>query len=358
MTEVVMTVTNFDNNNFGALDAFEACAREYKDHGLHTALECTKILFDAMQLKTNTPVNDAVQSLAWHLYTNGHNFCECAYDSSLECPICPGFKNFKTLLWESLDACQALDNIDCAAWQEFASPCKDNIINKFSKVDFTREQQCEYVMEGCGGTGPFPAFRRLDCDGEIPKESWDFYNKYSVGCLEKDVNGNPVVPHIPSHGGSKPYIPTPYNPDFRPHGPREENKKYRHRKQRKRRRFFLSLFLVSLIGVGVYYYQRRKGSEFSFMGYRRAPAWADDENYSGLALESNFTPPNFTPPSFTQPSFTQPNSTPPGFTPPSFTPPSFTPPSLSQPTAMMSNSATTTAATSGQHLATGVPFSS
>jgi len=74
MTEVVMTVTNFDNNNFGALDAFEACAREYKDHGLHTALECTKILFDAMQLKTNTPVNDAVQSLAWHLYTNGHIF--------------------------------------------------------------------------------------------------------------------------------------------------------------------------------------------------------------------------------------------------------------------------------------------
>lgn len=45
-----MMMTNFDTNNFGDLDTFEACAHSFRDnsnHGGHTALGCLQILVHA-----------------------------------------------------------------------------------------------------------------------------------------------------------------------------------------------------------------------------------------------------------------------------------------------------------------------
>jgi len=123
--QVAMMVTEFDNNNFGQLDTFETCAHSFKNepyHGGRSALECMRILKSAI---TNPVVDDnsdapldAIAALANFLYNDAHSFCDCAADASKECPLCPSFMQFKTLLYESLDACHALDEIDCDAWVE------------------------------------------------------------------------------------------------------------------------------------------------------------------------------------------------------------------------------------------------
>ena len=90
--------------------------------------------------------------------------------------------------------------------------------------------QGTFVHDGCGGAGPFPAFRRLDCEEEIPKPSWDFYNEYSRACLKNQPTpssngGNspkpsptraPTTPQ-PTRATTprptpKPYNPKPYTP--------------------------------------------------------------------------------------------------------------------------------------------------
>jgi hypothetical protein len=86
---------------------------------------------------------EAISALAKDLYQNAEVFCSCAKNASEQCPLCPSFKSFKTLLFESLDACQALDEIDCDAWSEFWKPCKDNLESEFSKSDFKSKEQCK-----------------------------------------------------------------------------------------------------------------------------------------------------------------------------------------------------------------------
>ena len=63
--------------------------------------------------------------------------------SSADCPMCPSFMRFKTLLYESLDACKALDEIDCDAWSEFYPKCKTNLETQFQQVDFRNKAQCK-----------------------------------------------------------------------------------------------------------------------------------------------------------------------------------------------------------------------
>jgi hypothetical protein len=148
--EIGAMITDFDQNNFGQLDAFETCAHSFTDednHGGHTALGCMQILYNAM---TNPTVKDnsdapkeAISALAKDLYQNAEVFCGCSKDASEQCPLCPSFKSFKTLLFESLDACQALDEIDCDAWSEFWKPCKENLESEFSKSDFKSKEQCK-----------------------------------------------------------------------------------------------------------------------------------------------------------------------------------------------------------------------
>lgn len=150
--EVGMMMTDFDENNFGALDTFEACAHSYTKESLHggrTALGCMQILANAMQDPGDTDSNaprDAIQALAELVYHNAEDFCECASKASSECPLCPSFAKFKTLLYESLDACNSLDEIDCDAWNEFYTPCNNNLVQMFGSVDFTNSKQCKYLF--------------------------------------------------------------------------------------------------------------------------------------------------------------------------------------------------------------------
>ena len=52
LDSVSLLITDFDQNNFGQLDAFETCAKSFRDeenHGGRTALSCMKILKNAKQ---------------------------------------------------------------------------------------------------------------------------------------------------------------------------------------------------------------------------------------------------------------------------------------------------------------------
>jgi hypothetical protein len=153
--QIGMMVTDFDENNFGALDSFEACAHSFKNeasHGGRTALGCMTILYNAIinpgDSSSGVPT-DAIASLANLLYHDAEGFCECTSKANADCPLCPSFHHFKTLLYESLDACKSLDEIDCDAWNEFYTPCKKNVEEKFGSVDFTDHNQCKFLLVCC-----------------------------------------------------------------------------------------------------------------------------------------------------------------------------------------------------------------
>ena len=147
--QIGIMITEFDENNFGPLDTFETCAHSYtKDdnHGGRTALGCMQILANAI----NHPGEDdkvrpveAIAALANLLYNNAEGFCDCASKANADCPLCPSFSHFKTLLYESLDACKSLDEIDCDAWNEFYTPCKNNVQQMFGSADFSNHDQCK-----------------------------------------------------------------------------------------------------------------------------------------------------------------------------------------------------------------------
>jgi hypothetical protein len=364
--QVAMMVTDFDENNFGALDTFEACAHSFQNdagHGGKTAMFCMKILADAMikpesEHKDGVPT-EAIATLATLLYHNAENFCECAGAASAACPLCPSFLRFKTLLYESLDACKALDEIDCAAWNEFYPNCKANLEATFQKVDFGTPAQCklffsewnsscrvpirtnhhfpalsgDYVKSSCGGAGPFPAFRKLDCGKELSKTVWDFYVLYDRSCLQGS-NGIPPSPAIPvtptgpvpttvvtpapvytpstlkpynpsdgDGGAPKPYIPsdddsTPKSKPYPAGGGNGEKTGSSH--------FWRNIFIIGILGCGVYFYYKRSNDSFAFVRYRSAPRnfGSESELMMGggggptlsLSHSGNFEPPSLPPP--------------------------------------------------------------
>jgi hypothetical protein len=327
---VAVLVSNFDQNNFGDLDLFESCAHAFEaKKGEKTALDCLQILVDAKNGKAQDEtsgkvVTDTVSALARLLYDDGQKFCDCSKRASEACPLCPSFLHFKTLLYESLDACMALDEIDCAAWEEFYTPCKKNLETLYTSIDFKDKGQCNFVKTGCGGAGPFPAFRQLDCYKEISSVSWDFHNDFVKACM-KDGDAPtptpptpaaptpvaptpvaptptaPIAPPIPTppysppttpSDGSKPYVP-PEDKD------KKEKKEYTGDDDGKKSHWFRNLVLVSLIGGGAYYVYKRRSEGFSFNSYRSMPRYFGEEDmYSGLAMESstNFEPPSLPPP--------------------------------------------------------------
>jgi len=215
---------DWDEKNFGGLDSFEECSHTYTNEYLNggkNPLDCMRILVTIQQPESNE--KEAVKDIAKNLYEDGVNFCNCVKTSDDDCPSCADFSKFKTLLRESLDACNSLDEIDCPAWNQFAEPCKKNMLEKFQDTSFSDKGRCDFVAGGCGGVGPFPSFRRLDCIKEIPKSTWDFYLAYKDGCVgededEKDAKKKKVIPTpspppilapvIPSSNSDKiPYIP-------------------------------------------------------------------------------------------------------------------------------------------------------
>jgi hypothetical protein len=304
MDEVGILISDFDQNNFGQLDAFETCAHSFRDeanHGGHTALGCMQILKSAI---TNPIVNgnddapkEAISALAKSLYDHGESFCDCAKKASDACPLCPSFMSFKTILYESIDACQSLDAIDCDSWNEYWKDCRDNLQREYQTSDFSGKEQCDYAKSGCGGVGAFPAFRRLDCEGEIPDEAWNFYKKFSKGCL-KGADGIPPgdsptpKPYVPSptpppasaptpvkptgdNPTPKPYAPSGNKPTPKPYIPSGDNpspyvpSKDQPAQPKKKSKWFRNLLIILCLGGAGYYVYKRRNEGFNFVQYRR-----------------------------------------------------------------------------------------
>lgn len=328
-----MMMIDFDTNNFGKLDTFEACAHSFRDnadHGGHTALSCMQVLVNAMDEETaDGEPTEVIAQLASLLYHNGQNFCDCAKKASTDCPLCPSFYNFKTLLYESLDACMALDDIDCDAWNEYQKPCKVTLMAKFGSVDFAKKEQCDFMANNCGGSLPFPSFRHLDCQKEIPIASWDFYNLYSKFCVDSSSLTNapapvPVPPPVTPKVATKP--PTPYQPvkpsnikppdgKFPSNSEDKSDKRPTYKspdEKTKKSHWFRNLVLVcAACGIGYYIYKKQSDG-FSFVRYRRMTNFGsgggygmdDSDMFSGLALESSttFEPPSLPPTPMSMPS--------------------------------------------------------
>ena len=335
-----LMMTDFDSNNFGHLDDFEACAHAFAatpDHGGRSALGCMKILVDAMHedAKDGEPTA-LISQLATLLYSDGIKFCDCAKDASVEAPLCPSFYNFKTLLYESLDACTALDEIDCKAWDEFQRPCQLNIKIKYGAINFANSEQCGFVESNCGSADPLPSFRHFDCQREIPQDSWDFYNDYRNGCMNRAAPPLPTTTPTES-GVPKTKSPTPYepvNPDnIKPNRyaptsnptsdnnnngqPSKSRPSYKSPDEKRKSHWFRNTILI-MIGLGIVYYMYKKQSDgFNFVRYRRmtnfnshnnnngAFGMMDDDMYSGLSLESSsmtFEPPTLPPTPMSMPS--------------------------------------------------------
>jgi len=327
-------VTDFDESNFGKLDAFEACSHSYANdnmHGGRKALDCMRILSDAIN-SPNTDANpdaptEAIAALANHLYSNAETFCACASDAGKDCPMCASFIHFKVLLSETLDACKALDEIDCDAWNEFYDPCKKNLIEKFSKIDFDNQNQCDFVKDTCGGAGPFPAFRRLDCGREVPKESWDFYTMYDRGCLGGALPPSPSpprpgpAPHDPvpkptespvakptnpapvprptSPSTPKPYVPPPDDSDNKPdYKPSDSSSPSSSSTSKSRKSHKFAWFVLICAVAGGVYYKKKQSDSFDFVRYRRQRNWGgESEMYNGLSMDNScsFEPPSLPP---------------------------------------------------------------
>lgn len=356
--QMMAMVTEFDNDNFGMLDVFEDCAHTFSvepAHGGKKAMDCMNILHglifseeDGYVPATNAlgdllppNIGKAVSTLADHLYHDAESFCDCSGTVNKMAPMCSSFVNFKTLLYESIDACKSLDQIDCAAWEEFYIPCKDKIIDKYDAVNFDSADQCGFVQNSCGGVGPFPAFRRLDCGKEIAKSAWDFHIIYERGCLKStsqssssssssSSNAIPMpsptpyipkpVPHMsPSSSTStekKAYTPSnangstderkPYLPDERkPYLPSytspDSSSEITFSSDKKTHHFLRnSLIIVSLASVGLYVYKKRR-EDFNYVRFRQL---REARNYAGgggdyanvsMADSCSFEPPSLPP---------------------------------------------------------------
>lgn len=323
-------VTEWDENNFGELDNFEVCAHEFNEKSgtsAMTAMDCMRIL-DKIVNEPDKERSD-IYDLALGLYTRAEDFCDCTLQASQVAPSCDSFIHFKTLLHETLDACQALDEIDCAAWSQFYRPCKETFFNKFKKLDFNKNKdQCTFVKDGCGGAGSFPAFRKLDCGSEISKSAWDFYISYQRGCLddEKKTQGDSSsssTPHSASSSSSSSKSTSSkstssFNHDSSSSTPisqqtekKDEQKTKAYvpystskspettHKKKKSHHFFHAILLLSILVAGVVYYKKRQDQSFYYQRYRRQRNYQADaeELTQGLAgsTASSFEPPSLPP---------------------------------------------------------------
>ena len=181
--------------------------------------------------------------------------------------------------------------MDCDAWTEFSNKCEQNVIAEFGSVDFYKLSQCNYVKEGCGGAGAFPAFRRLDCGGEIPKKNWDMWNAYSTGCALAEDDDLPVPP---SPSPPTPVPPTPTPPDVAPGG----GGKGGGGKSGSGAGTVLGvLFGVgAVVGAAVWYKRKKDGQTFAgayrYRPQRDSDAESGQELFSGLSVNSgSFKPP-------------------------------------------------------------------
>ena len=157
--------------DFGELDAFEECANQltYSRMTLEgkeqLAKKCMALLVSAAPDGSEDLQSDdeLVKRLATMVYYAGDaGFCDCATDE-LSIPHCADFDDFRAVVREAHEACDALDLVDCAYLGAYADACRTALVNEFGSLDLSDTEQCRYVDErGCGGL-PIPAVRRWDC---------------------------------------------------------------------------------------------------------------------------------------------------------------------------------------------------
>jgi hypothetical protein len=200
-------------------------------------------------------------------------------------------------------------------------------------------------FETCGGVGPFPAFRRLDCAAELPSDAWDFYKTFSSKCLKGDdgipptdapatTSTSPIAKPTKAPGmppvvvpvgqpTMKPYISPdaspsePYNPpdDPEPSPTAAANptpyipsdQKAPAAGEKKKSHFFRNFFILCLLGAGGYYVYKRRFDSFNFVQYRRGGRGGgsgsgynmmysgESEMFSNLNSSTTFEPPSLPP---------------------------------------------------------------
>jgi hypothetical protein len=306
-------MADWDDNHFGALDRFEECSHTFANqyaNGGKTAMDCMRILKSILDSTSEKP---AVINIANDLYKTGEDFCNCASASHKKTPPCKDFLHFKVLLWESLDACVALDEIDCSAWSEFYDPCKSKMLDKFTSINFENREQCMFIQEGCDGVGPFPAFRKLDCGKEISKSGWDFYQTYARGCLNDSspVAPSPIAPQpiatptapqpspvAPHNFPTNPPLPTPGQPTI-PYIPSDDDlpapsKAYAKSSSSSSKLKWI-IMVSGMTGILYVVYKKRQasGTTFNYVRYQRQRNNVDFETDD---MNSRLTAVGFEPP--------------------------------------------------------------
>lgn len=173
----------------------------------------------------------------------------------------------------------------------------------------------DYIHDTCGNVGPFPSFRRLDCDKEISQPAWDFYLDFQSNCLSGNSEpipnpspvapprpANPYTPSAPEKPSAKP-APQPSPWDIKP----EKRKKYVPPEKRGKTHTFRNFVLFSLFAYGGYWLYKNKfrgsfldGYYTQFRERRARNHYGDDNMYDSLVLEnvgsSSFVPPSLPPP--------------------------------------------------------------
>eukprot|EP00986_Skeletonema_menzelii_P004360 scaffold1472_cov157-Skeletonema_menzelii.AAC.4 len=329
--KMITMLTEFDNENFGKLDIFEACAKTFandKMHGGKHAMDCMRILHDIARDDVGKDNNGgslpesvaiAVAEMGHELYYNGQDFCDCVVEVNEIAPMCNSFTGFKTLLYEAIDACKSLDMIDCAALDEFYSDCKSNLSRQFANPGFEDKdstEQCEFVSGGCGESGAFPSLRKMDCGvgKEVSKSVWDFYKIFNRECWDEIIKDNPgadssdsipsptpVAPR-PSPSIPSPRVqPTPKKP-YMPWKPSasEEKKKYyspsdpepepdtekAYAGTKSHHYILYPVFILGFLTSGYVWYKKRK-ENFNYMRFRQMRAarnFGGDGDYMGVSM--------------------------------------------------------------------------
>ena len=180
---------------FSTLDAFQECAALYASQESGEAYECWRIFEDAMD---NTDGD-----LARLIYQDPERLYHCATKASHHTPLCPVYNHFQTLLFETLGTLEAIEQINCGAWQIYQRSCARNLMHAFQVIDFTEPAQCAYILQhDCGDLGAVPVFRRNDCSRQISNAAWDFYHVFAQHCLTPSLSrGDESV------DSKKPYAP-------------------------------------------------------------------------------------------------------------------------------------------------------
>ena len=107
------------------------------------AKECMTILAAAVpdESEGKESEDELVKRLATLVYYDGDaGFCDCATDE-LSIPHCADFDDFRSVVREAHEACDALDQIDCAYLGAYADACRTAVVvAQFGVLDFSRER--------------------------------------------------------------------------------------------------------------------------------------------------------------------------------------------------------------------------